>query len=419
MKNAMMQLKIIKKNSYFLVFLLLFGGCASAGGKVEDWERERDVENLIRVLSDSTSPHRSQAADALGAIGDSQAVAPLIGVLDEYDRKLQIPVISALGKIGDKKAVDPLIAILRKGYSGLTGPAPGRGKGPPSNVKRKPGGESFDAYQKKILLQAQIRKEAIIALGLIGDRRGVDIISGAVWDGRSHDVSRAAVETLAKMGGEDTAEAFLDAFGTCNFLIRQIAAAALADLMPPPTQILHKTLDDENPCLREGAAQTIGLTGDPQSVGRLIPMLVDENYGVQLQASAALARIGEAAVGPLEEVLDKDNVSARKWACRTLGIIGSARSTPPILRAMEDKTLVVRKAAASALYELAKETPSELLHLLGRLPFAGQGEKILIIKKIARLGDPRAASALKAEARDSDPGVHQAATHALEDISHP
>ncbi len=399
-----------------LVFLFLLGGCTSVGGKIESWEREKDVENLIRVLKDSQSPHRYEAAAALGAIGDPKAVEALIGALEEKNQKLQISIISALGKIGDKKAVTPLIGILRKGYSGLTGgPTPGMGKGPPQRGKMKQGGESFDTYQRKILLQAQLRKEAIFALGHIGDRRGVDILSGAIWDGRSEDVSRAAVETLAKMGGEDTAPALLDALGTCNFHIRQIAATALANLKPPSTLLLHKNLDDKNPCLREGAAQTIGLIGDSQSVGKLIPMLDDENYGVRLQVSSSLARIGEAAVGPLIEALDKDNVSARKWACRTLGIIGSTRSASPILRTLGDEALVVRKAAASALYELADET--SLFHLLGRLPFAETEQKILLIKKIARLGDPRAASALKAEARDPDPGVHQAATRALEKMT--
>ncbi|MEV7890488.1 HEAT repeat domain-containing protein [Streptomyces sp. NPDC002817] len=53
-------------------------------------------------------------AQALGLLGDSRAVEPLLGTLSDDHGVPHRSVVQALGHLGDRKAVDPLLAALRR-----------------------------------------------------------------------------------------------------------------------------------------------------------------------------------------------------------------------------------------------------------------------------------------------------------------
>lgn len=71
-----------------------------------------DIDGLIEALNyDKDHNLRISAAWALGELGDSSAIEPLIDALD--DRKLVKDVIAkALGEIGQPQAVEPLLDLL-------------------------------------------------------------------------------------------------------------------------------------------------------------------------------------------------------------------------------------------------------------------------------------------------------------------
>jgi HEAT repeat protein len=66
------------------------------------------VPALIQALGDSDSAVRAAAAEALGAIGDPQAVPALIQALGDSDCDVRRAAAEALGKLGDPQAVPPL-----------------------------------------------------------------------------------------------------------------------------------------------------------------------------------------------------------------------------------------------------------------------------------------------------------------------
>ena len=66
------------------------------------------VEYLVIALKDSDKWVRYAAADALGNIGDSASVGPLIGLLGDHDQDVRFATAEALGKIGDPGACTPL-----------------------------------------------------------------------------------------------------------------------------------------------------------------------------------------------------------------------------------------------------------------------------------------------------------------------
>lgn len=79
---------------------------------VQQLKSEENVDGLIEALGYQDDHNvRLAAASALGKVGDSRAVTPLIGALDDRKRVKEIAA-RALGEIGDMRAVEPLITQL-------------------------------------------------------------------------------------------------------------------------------------------------------------------------------------------------------------------------------------------------------------------------------------------------------------------
>jgi hypothetical protein len=72
----------------------------------------RALESLIKTLGDINSHVRSNSAAALGNIGDVRAVEPLIKSLDDKNKDVRQSSVKSLGKIRDLRAVEPLIKRL-------------------------------------------------------------------------------------------------------------------------------------------------------------------------------------------------------------------------------------------------------------------------------------------------------------------
>jgi len=82
---------------------------AEALGKLGD---TRAVEPLVAALRGEDVEVRRTAAWALGEIGDARAVDPLIAALGDEDAEVRRVAARALGEIEDAKATEPLIATL-------------------------------------------------------------------------------------------------------------------------------------------------------------------------------------------------------------------------------------------------------------------------------------------------------------------
>jgi HEAT repeat protein len=79
------------------------------------------IEPLITTLKYSHNDltwlaAQRAAAIALGIIGDTRAVEPLISALSDSDNHVRLAAAEALGKIGDVRAIEPLVAVLNDGF---------------------------------------------------------------------------------------------------------------------------------------------------------------------------------------------------------------------------------------------------------------------------------------------------------------
>ncbi|MCK4647896.1 HEAT repeat domain-containing protein [bacterium] len=125
------------------------------------------IDKIVKVLKYGGMTEKADAATALGIIGDSRAVEPLIEFL-KYSKRdhLRSEIAEALGRIGDKKATPALIETLLN-----------------------------DSYH-------HTRCAAARALGIIGDKRAIPALEKALKDEYYYTRWRAA-EALKKLTGKD------------------------------------------------------------------------------------------------------------------------------------------------------------------------------------------------------------------------
>ena len=84
------------------------------GGEKEDILHEFPLAlslGLIKAMDEEKDVRRA-AAEALGNLGDSRAVEPLIKALGDKDDGVRWAAANALGKLGDSRAVEPVIRAL-------------------------------------------------------------------------------------------------------------------------------------------------------------------------------------------------------------------------------------------------------------------------------------------------------------------
>jgi HEAT repeat protein len=112
---------------------------------------------------------------------------------------------------------------------------------------------------------------------------------------------------------------------------------------------LVRSLDDENPSVRQCAALGLRTHPNVQAIPVLINALSDEDRLAARLASDALVSIGEPAVPPLLEVVNNGDRFARLEAVRALASIGDQRSIPALFTALDDDSALVEYWANEGL----------------------------------------------------------------------
>lgn len=91
----------------------------SASIDVKKLKSKGDVARLIKALGHEDWWVRSEAAEALGTIGDPKSTDPLISLLGDEALPVRLKVIQALGNIKDERAVMPLAATLKDEFQSV------------------------------------------------------------------------------------------------------------------------------------------------------------------------------------------------------------------------------------------------------------------------------------------------------------
>jgi beta-lactamase regulating signal transducer with metallopeptidase domain len=159
--------------------------------------RDLSFTALVDLLSSESPRLRERAAVALGETGDSRAVNPLIGVLDDPDAGVREHAVTALGALEDERAVPPLCDLL------LRDPHP---------VVREHAAAALGSIGDSraviplcdALLQDRdpvVREHAATALGYIGDNRAHGALTDALQSDPSDEVREHALSALRLLAG--------------------------------------------------------------------------------------------------------------------------------------------------------------------------------------------------------------------------
>ena len=341
------------------------------------------VDPLIHALNDKHSGVRKNAAEALGEIGDTRAIDPLMTtLLEDDDGTVRKCAAEALGRIGDSRSLKALTIALRDRKSKVQESAGEAVQVIINNLKTKHELTTLHVSLKS--RETVVRRMASKALSELKDPLSVDSLIEALNDNDSQ-VQRNVVGALKGIGkpavvplsaflrddnpalclevikllgeiGDNTAVGYL--VGVVkhfrSWRLRCEAAGALGKIRDPRiVGSLIEALNDRNLCVREAAAKSLKEVGKP-AVEPLVESLRDENYDVCSRSIVLLGEIGDSrAVEPLVGVLKNFELWALRFeAARSLGMIRDPRAIGPLTDALSDKDEYVREGAEGALREI-------------------------------------------------------------------
>jgi HEAT repeat protein len=369
------------------------------------------VPPIVSALKDSDSRVRSEAARALGTFNDQSATDALIGALRDQSADVRVEATFSLGRLKDSRALAPLTLLLSDGDPRV----------------------SLAAAESLARLQDPRATRVLI-----------DSLSSTDWRVRSR-----ATQVLARIAGEGMLDQAVGpltiALADKDPVVRYYAAEALvgigAKAIPSLIQALrsHRQSDCDRaarvlwsigeaavdpllgvlqdrtatPEMRTASASALGMIGDPRAIRGLASLLRDERYFVREQASRALGRIGEPAVGLLLDMANSSTPTTREAAVAALGNTASKQAIEKVVEALSDSNANVRSAAVRSLGESASEIAvPHLMALLRDESSALRAQAAASLGRLGHLSLPSLVSALK----DPKPSVRQLAAEALGDI---
>ena len=197
---------------------------------------------------------------------------------------------------------------------------------------------------------AQVRQQAMSALGMLHDKSALEAFKSALND-KDPQIRSQAVWALGVNGDDSVIEPLIRALQDQDARVREQAAWGLG-LKGDNRAVepLSRALKDQDEKVRSQAAWALGLKGNGSTVDDLGKALTDSSARVRAQAAWALGLKGnDRAVEPLTLALKDDNGHVRSMAAWALGLKGDQRAAEALSVAMKDQDKEVRQQAAWAL----------------------------------------------------------------------
>ena len=383
------------------------------------------VDELLAIVESGDFFVAFAALDALGAIGDPRIAPRLVPLLDSAD--LRTPVADALGAIGDFSAVAPLVTALNR-TPGAAGSIAGALAQIHDRSEReyRDGGRIVDAVRAEI--NASGERHLVEAVSTAGTTQLPGLVRVLSWL-QSDDVDR----TLTRLLGEPT--------------VRNDVVEALARHGERVVDVLAEQLRSDDPEIRHAAVVALGRVGSKRATPALVGLLDEEN-DLLVAAAGALARIADreafdpllsllghadgsvrqAAIGALNSIghpelpariaalLGDGNPLVRESAVRIAGYFGYAETADRLFECVNDSSDVVRRAAIEHLPFL--EDDRVLPVLLGAVAKETPPGRAAAVRALAKVENARASEALLEALRDPDVWVRYYAARGLAEQRH-
>lgn len=271
---------------------------------------EAALAGLQGRLPTATADQRATLAEILGGLGVSEAVQPLLGLAQDSEASVRGAAVIALGKLAMPEAIPVLTGCLRDTVQ-------------PPNVDEP------------------ICYLAASALRAIGTTEAL-----AVVDEWRTGQTPAGIETLQQQAAPvaDSDEMLVQLVSP-DWQLRRDAISALAlrgDRAYLP--LIAESLRDDDVQVRWAAARALGdFAYDPAATDALIAALADPEALVADEAVSSLTRIGNATVPALIAALRSKNPNVRASAVDALGRIGDRSALPALKKVSKDKNRAPRE----------------------------------------------------------------------------
>jgi HEAT repeat protein len=396
-----------------------------------------------------------QAAEALGQIGDEDAVAPLLAVLDRPDASAS-SIVDALAAIhrrysemfGAGAQIEDLVRrsvsaaaaqriidgaarasgaalrhfVLVLGW--LRGAAVERAL---THLLGTPAVQHelieaivrFGAPMVDLLVEQlgrddlDTRRAAVTALGYIGDTRAVPALI-ALLDEGDRQLLVPVAGALARLGDRRAFEPLVRRLGDEDLAVRHAAIGALNSIGDPEMGArMQVLLGDPDPLVRESAVKIGGYFGYAICTDGLLERCRDAVETVRAAALEHVAFLEDDRVMPvLVGALEGETPRARAAAAQALAHVESPEAARALRRGVQDPDPWVRYFSAASLGRLADACALPLLEALARNdPFPHV--RMAAVDAIGVLGGDRAGGVLSALTESENPAVATAAVRAL------
>lgn len=378
---------IAESHDFFLAFPAL-----EALSRIND---SAVAPRLVPLLADELVG--GQAAEALGQIGDEEAVAPLLAALDRPHTS-PASIVDALNGIhrryaemfsGGPAHIEALVraSISIEGAQRVIEAAPRasgaslrhfatmlgwlRGAAVERALARLVGtpgaqGELLEAIVRfgapmvdRLIEQlhsedVKTRRVAATALGRIGDARAVEPLV-ALLDDDDRELLTVAAGALARLGDRRAFEALLRLIGDRDLAVRQAAIGALNSIGHPDMAArMQALLQDGDVHVRESAVKIAGYFGYASCAAALLDRCRDTDETVRAAALEHVAYFDDDRSVPLLiAALGQDTARARAAAARALAHSGRVDAVEALRRAIGDPDPWVRYFSAASLGRLA------------------------------------------------------------------
>lgn len=418
----------------------------------------RVAPRLVPLLEDAML--RVPAAEALGQLGDEDVIAPLAALLNKpgaptraisaafaalYDRYEKLYeegeyiadlARSAINATGAQNLLDALDEIsgdglrslalvlgwlegeaIQRALTRLLGRATARKEVVEALVRYGPRATAL-LIEQLDSEDLETRQAAVIALGRIGDPRGVPALVRVLT--ADTELVIGAAGALAKIGDRRAFEALLGLTNHADAAVRQAVIAAINSLgHPEMPERAVKLLSDPDPRVRESAVRIAGYFGYAECTELLLERCQDEDEGVRRAAIEHIPYCEDPrSLRTLADALENGTPRVRSSAGQAFAQVEAARALPHLLRALNDPDQWVRYFAARSI---GSHGYPESLGPLARLAQTDPANQVRIaaMESLGRIGGSRAVAILAPLADSDEPDLARAALAGLGLISHP
>jgi tetratricopeptide (TPR) repeat protein len=253
--------------------------------------------SLIQAVNHGSAQEAAAARQRLDAIGQ-RSLQPLLDALLDADPAQQEAAVSMLGHLGNPSAAVPLVAY-------------GNGEGPP-----------------------QLRAQALLAAGLVGDARVVPALIELLEGAGSPNLRDTAAFGLSRIATSQAANALAQQLDSPHPSLRALACIGLGRARLPHynDELLERLRPnrESSQVVQAAAAWALGLLDAPQTTPQLLRLLRSGPPLVRQAAAWALgARDEPRARDVLAGALFDDQQDIRRVAAWALRRAGSGLLEPP------------------------------------------------------------------------------------------